>query len=196
MPDPPDPRAALGAALADHLPWLQGEALRLFPGSGRLDVDDLVQEVLLAACRSPDPVLGGGPARQRAWLRQVLIHRAAHAWRGQSCAKRDQGRDVPLEEAPDECLAAAGPSPGSWVARTEIEEKVEAAVQRLPAADLVVVRLYFWRGMTLAEVAAHLKSDPATVWRLLRHAEARVKALLGPGIDWPEVVRSYRRSAR
>jgi RNA polymerase sigma-70 factor (ECF subfamily) len=101
---------------------------------------DLVQEALVLAHREAGRWDGGAEASDqlRAWLRQFLMHKIAHAarrYRGTN--KRRLAREVSLEtlggdSAVAESLVLDQTSPGGRAARREEEAMVRLALERLP----------------------------------------------------------------
>ena len=64
----------------------------------KVDASDIVQQSLLEAHRGFDRFAGESPGEWLAWLKRIVVHNAydeAKRWRG--TAKRDAGREVPLE---------------------------------------------------------------------------------------------------
>lgn len=76
------PNGQAWARLVDlYTPVLRGW-LKRYDALSPADVDDLVQEVLLAVARDlPRFDHAGRPGAFRAWLRTVLVHRLKHFWR-------------------------------------------------------------------------------------------------------------------
>lgn len=76
------PNGHAWARLVDlYTPVLKGW-LKRYDALAPADVDDLVQEVLLAVARDlPQFDHAGRPGAFRAWLRTVLVHRLKHFWR-------------------------------------------------------------------------------------------------------------------
>ena len=64
----------------------------------KVDASDIVQQSLLEAHRGFDRFAGESPGEWLAWLKRNVVHNAydeAKRWRG--TAKRDAGREVPLD---------------------------------------------------------------------------------------------------
>jgi len=77
QPDGP----AWGRLVDLYTPVLRGW-LRRYSDLSAADVDDLVQDVLLAVARDlPKFDHAGRPGAFRGWLRTVLVHRLKHFWR-------------------------------------------------------------------------------------------------------------------
>src|SRR6266851_3843196 len=63
----------------------------------RLNPSDVVQQTLLEAFRQRGQFRGRGDAELAAWLRQMLVHNVADAWRALGRAKRDMALERSLE---------------------------------------------------------------------------------------------------
>src|SRR6516164_3236494 len=63
----------------------------------RLNLSDIVQQTLLEAYRQRDQFRGRGDAELAAWLRQMLVHNVADAWRALGRARRDVALERSLE---------------------------------------------------------------------------------------------------
>ncbi|MGP0068588.1 MAG: RNA polymerase sigma factor [Isosphaeraceae bacterium] len=101
---------------------------------------DLVQEAMAEAQREAGRWTGRAEATDelRAWLRQFLLHKIAHAARRyRGTGKRRIGREVPLPTAETdpvlaETLVADQTSVGTRAARREEEHALRLALDRLP----------------------------------------------------------------
>jgi RNA polymerase sigma factor for flagellar operon FliA len=82
---------------------------------------------------------------------------------------------IPLAPPPDRAV-------GSFTA--DIEQAVRSLMDELPAEDALVVRLRFWSGLTVAEVARTLHLDQKALYRRLEAIAARLRrALESRGVD-------------
>src|SRR3954447_25476073 len=91
----------------------------------KFDPSDVVQQTLLEA-HAKRGQFRGGEAERAAWLRQILAHNLADAFRAFGQARRDAGRERPLEAAVQESsdrlgdwLAAEQSSPSQRAQRHE-----------------------------------------------------------------------------
>jgi RNA polymerase sigma-70 factor (ECF subfamily) len=151
----------------------------------KLDASDLVQRTLLEACRSQHPVTDRDDAEVAAWLRQILAHQWAHALRDYGRQKRDVGLERSLETALHQSsarleawLAAEQSTPSTQAQRGEQLVRVAASLETLPEAQRQAVVLHFWEGMTLAQVAEHMRRSPASVAGLLQRGLKQLRTQL------------------
>jgi RNA polymerase sigma factor (sigma-70 family) len=144
---------------------------REYPGVLRLAIalcgnvhaaEDLAQEAFVAA-RSRWPL--AGVDRPDAWVRRVVANRSVSRWRRLGAEARALarlgGRRDPVVEIP------------------ETDERVWAAVRRLPAAQARVVALVYVEDRPVAEVAVILGCSPDTVRTHLWRARTRLADILG-----------------
>jgi RNA polymerase sigma factor (sigma-70 family) len=129
-------------------------------------VDDLVDEVFLAAWRRLDQV----PAQVRPWLLAVARNVLGTHIRG-----RRRRRALGLRLA----LAAADePAPAPNLGEPEVTAAVGSALAALKPRDREALCLIAWEGLTPAEAAAVLGESPAAFRVRLHRARCRFKALL------------------
>jgi RNA polymerase sigma-70 factor (ECF subfamily) len=135
----------------EHARALWGYALRL-TGGNHARAEDVVQETLLRAWRSPR-VLGGTTGATRAWLFTVARNLVIDEWRS------GRGRREVLAAEPPEPRESAGPSTDdlleSWL--------VADALERLSAQHREVILLCYFRGRSVAEAARLLQVPEGTV---------------------------------
>lgn len=134
----------------EHARALWAYVLRLT--GDRAQAEDVVQETLLRAWRSPD-VLAGTTGSTRAWLFTVARHLVIDEWR--------TGRSR------REVLAAAPPEPRGEPA-SETDQLLEGwlvadALARLSEEHRQVVVLCYLRGASVAEAARRLGIPEGTV---------------------------------
>jgi DNA-directed RNA polymerase specialized sigma24 family protein len=91
-----DAAAARNRLLLRYRPWLALLA-RLQVGPklrAKFDPSDIVQQNLLEACQALPNFRGHSEPEFHAWLRQILAHVLAHAWRHyQQTGRRDVSRE-------------------------------------------------------------------------------------------------------
>ena len=152
---------------------------------GRLDPSDVVQETLARAVAAPDQFRGTTRAELRAWLRTILAAELGRAGRDARRQRRDVRRERPLDAAMEssalrleQALASLGPSPDEQAERHEAAAALAEAIEALPAQQQDVVIRHYWRGQTLATVAAETATTRPAVAGLLFRATRSLRTVL------------------
>ncbi|HUO69232.1 MAG TPA: sigma-70 family RNA polymerase sigma factor [Solirubrobacteraceae bacterium] len=136
--------------------------------------EDVIQEAFLSLWRSSDHY---DPRRGsvRSWVLSAVHNRSIDALR------RARVRDARDLHDPDAAERVAGPD------RTETEvlrraeaERVQAALQALPAEQREVIELAYFRGFTHSEIAAGLGLPPGTVKGRIRLGLQKLREQLEP----------------
>jgi RNA polymerase sigma-70 factor (ECF subfamily) len=124
------------------------------------DVDDLVQKAFLAAAEARSRLRDGSSFRSYiyACARNVLCRHLQGVYRGAA-----------FDPAATSLEAVAG-SPSELVADREELRLLQAALRRLPLDDQVAVELFYWEGLSGAEIATVLDLPEGTVRTRLRRA--------------------------
>ena len=143
------PDQLMQALHAEHAGALWGFCLRL-TGGDRARAEDIVQETLLRAWRSPQ-VLDQSGGSARAWLFTVARHIVVDEWR--SARNRhelpvDEPPEVPTADRTDQLLQ-------SWLV-------ADALAQLTPEHRAVLLECYY-RGRSVAEAARILEVPEGTV---------------------------------
>jgi RNA polymerase sigma-70 factor (ECF subfamily) len=176
-------REALGLALDQCRRYLLtvarqalGPALQAKGGAS-----DLVQETFLEAQRLFPHFEGGSDAQLRAWLRCLLLHKAAKLGRRfQSTRKRQLSREVPLSRvgpnpAGSGQLAAPAPTPSVQVMADEQLQRLREAMDRLPDDYRQVMALRYHEGLAFEEVGRRLGRSADAARMLWVRAVERLK---------------------
>jgi RNA polymerase sigma-70 factor (ECF subfamily) len=178
----PDEFETMTAALARPL---MAAALRLT--RRRADAEDLVQETLFRAFRSLRTFERG--TRFNAWIFRIL--RNAYINRG----KHEAGAPVAVDMAESGAAAPAPVGPDlrdveelDRIADEHFDERVKAAVDRLPEPYRVAMVLFALGGLSYQEVADAIEAPIGTVMSRLHRARAQLKA------DLIDYARSERRT--
>jgi len=158
----------------------------------RVDVSDVVQDVLVEANRRLADYLARPGMDFHLWLRQIAMDRIIDAHRRHRVsAKRSVDREQPMavpagaERSTMELaaqLADGELTPAAAAAQRELVRRVEAALTQLDEADAEIIVMRHYEKLSNQEAAQALGlSQPAASMRYLR-AIRRLRQLLGePG---------------
>jgi RNA polymerase sigma-70 factor (ECF subfamily) len=155
---------------------------------GRIDVSDIVQDVLVEANRRLPQYLENPIMSFHLWVRQIAKDRIIDAHRRHRVsAKRSVDREQPLavpaasdHSTYDLAVQLRDPelTPAAAAARQEMAELVERALGRLGEPDCEVIVMRHYEQLSNTEVAEALGlSEPAASMRYLR-AVRRLRELL------------------
>jgi RNA polymerase sigma-70 factor, ECF subfamily len=123
---------------------------------------DVVQETFLVAHRLFANFQGEQGDDFRAWLRAILRNKVSelhgHYFGAQ---KRQAGREQSLDQSGEhgpwrETLAGGGSTPSGAAVRNEEEQRLEAALARLPELSRQVIVWRKWDGLSFAEIGHRL----------------------------------------
>ena len=169
---------ALGKLLDLHRDYLRGlAAQQLNPKlQGRLDDSDVIQQTCLSVHKQIGGFTGNDPAEFVAWLRLIHERNIHNAARDQlQVQKRAAGREETLEPAD---FAGRQATPSQIVMRDEEATRLKQAMQLLPEGEREVVRLRYFEGWPLSQIAEHLGlTQNAVAWQLRRSMKSMKKHL-------------------
>jgi RNA polymerase sigma-70 factor (ECF subfamily) len=154
----------------------------------RIDVSDIVQDVLVEANRRLQEYLAHPAMPYHLWLRQIAQDRIIDAHRRhRASAKRsvDRERQLAVPAAGDHStiqlaaqLAGHELTPAAAATQQEMAELVEAAIARLPDQDCEIIIMRHYEQLSNQEIAQALGlTEPAASMRYLR-AIRRLKELM------------------
>jgi len=164
--------------LEEHRAYLVLVARLLLPPRLRssCDPEDLAQQTLLEACRTPPAV---PPEGLRAYLRRALRNNVLDALKRGGKAAPAAVEAERSSARLEDWLAAEDTSPSDRAAREERLARLATALARLTEAQRMAVELKHLRGHSVAEIAALLGRTEAAVGGLLRHGIRALRDLLG-----------------
>jgi RNA polymerase sigma-70 factor (ECF subfamily) len=136
--------------------------------------DDVHQEVWCRVARKIGSYKREG-AGFPAWLYRITHHLIRDHWRALRRRREQLTADMLALYLP-----APGDTPEDLAQRTEIAEKLAAALRRLPARQCEAVTLRYWVGMTIAETAAVMGRSEGAVKQLVYRGIAKLNRALGP----------------
>jgi len=157
-------KRALAALYDRHGPYVLNYLVQIVPD--RPTAEEVLQNVMLAVWT------GAGRFRQdctvRAWVFAIARKQAAKALRDQS------RRTLQL----DETLVAADHDPQQATERNLQAEALQQAILKLPRIEREALELVYYRNLTLAEAATHLRIPINTLKSRLFRARARLRKQL------------------
>lgn len=144
-------------------------------------VDDLIQRTFLACVESRDKF------RKEASFRTYLFTLArnelyAHFKR----SHRQRERVDPLVTS----VHDLGPSPTALVAQKKEQRLLLEALRRIPVDHQITLELYYWEGMSAAQLGRVLDTPEGTIRTRIRRAKSLVEAALRDLDASPEQLRS------
>lgn len=143
-------------------------ALRLTGNT--VDAEDLVQETLIRLQSRPDRI--AGLDRPWPWLARVLYRRFVDDWR------RRQRQPEQDEDAEVDTQTDAGDRPDEAFERALTRERLQTALDGLPAAQREVVILHDVEGYTLTEIATITDTAEGTLKSRLHRARVALRERL------------------
>lgn len=155
----------------------------------RVDVSDVVQDVMVEAHRRLAEFLENSPMPFHLWVRQIAKDRIIDAHRRHRVSgKRSVEREQPLAQAAGDDQSALELAawlcdqeitPAAAAAQKELAAQVQLAIGRLDEADYEVIAMRHFEHLTNQEVAQALGlTEPAASMRYLR-AIRRLREVLG-----------------
>ncbi|MEM9646064.1 MAG: sigma-70 family RNA polymerase sigma factor [Planctomycetota bacterium] len=155
----------------------------------RVDVSDVVQEVMVEASGRLERYLDDPVMAFHLWLRQIAWDHIIDTYRRHRVsAKRNMDREQPMmstgagpdESSMDLAIQLSDPAltPAAVATQREIAEQVESAIHRLDEPDREVILMRHYEHLSNLEIAQVLKlNPPAASMRYLR-AVRRLRELL------------------
>jgi len=160
------------STLARHDCWLRTVILARV--ADRQAVDDIMQEVSLAAVRQQAPLRDGekvAPWLYRLAVRQSLLYRRRRG-RQRKLLQRYAGVARPGESDHHE------PDPLSWLLGDERRHQVRAAMARLSPRDAEILLLKYTQNWSYHQLAEHLGTSHSAVESRLHRARAKLRGEL------------------
>jgi RNA polymerase sigma-70 factor (ECF subfamily) len=157
------------AALNTHHRWLRTVVYaRLREPEA---VDDVLQEVALAAVRQAAPLADAtkvAPWLYRLAVRQALLYR-------RKCGRRRRLTSQYAERVPAAQREGTASSPLDWLLLAERRQLVRDALERLAARDADILLLKYSEGWSYHQIAAHLGVSHSAVETRLHRARSRLR---------------------
>lgn len=129
--------------------------------NGSRDAEDLLQDICLTAYLKYDQLEKKDSFKS--WILSIARNRCNDYFR-----KRGAGREVPLEEIPEGKLVYGR---RGWMVSTPVEDTLELLTDH----DREILRLFYWKQLSLAEIAQKLDIPVGTVKSRLNTARERFR---------------------
>ena len=147
---------------------LAGYVRMLVPN--RTDADDLLQETKIALWRSFDRFEIGSSFA--AWSRRTALHRVLNH-------RRQKGRERVGSGLSAAALEALSAEIGSMSERAEtVSDHLNSCLQRLPTHQREAIRLRYYHGLTLSEVAERVRRTETATQRWLSRIRGSLRECL------------------
>jgi len=141
---------------------------------------DLVQETFIDAHRDFERFTGGSEAELFAWLRHILLHKAADAGRRyRGTAKRNIAEEQPLDDGsskPGLQVAGHEPTPSAFAVNNETEQRLAEALGQLPTDHRQVIELRSFERLPFSEVGHRMGRSEDAVGKLWFRAIQKLRA--------------------
>lgn len=159
--------AAFDALVTRHMRRAYSVAYRLL--GQKEDAEDLVQDAFVLVLERIDTFESGRPFAP--WFYRILTNRGLNARKAGAVRRTEQ---IPAEYASGE------PSPERDAERSQLRERLAAAVDTLPERQRTIVQLFELEGFSGPEIAEILEVSPATVRWHLHQARQTLRETLAP----------------
>jgi RNA polymerase sigma-70 factor (ECF subfamily) len=158
--------------LAEHDRWLRTVVFaRLREPEA---VDDVMQEVALAAVRQAAPI--ADPRKVAPWLYRLAVRQALLFRR--KCGRRRRLAAQYADRLTPTQRGDSGSSPLDWLLRAERCQLVREALRRLAPRDAEILMLKYSEGWSYHQIAARLGVSHSAVETRLHRARKRLRAEL------------------
>lgn len=165
------------------------------PLSSKIDLDDVLQEVLLAVfhgTESEEVFRMHAAGELRAWLTTLIRRNVAGVIRKLNAKKRSGGINTYGENANKgqsrlallDVICDEGRSPSSVEAATEAKDAMQVALSSLPVVYRQALTLHYLEGIPHKEVASIMKRSAGSVHGLLHRGVRMLRARMGPADRW------------
>ena len=160
--------------------------------AGQIDVDDLLQETLLAAAKGFPRFRGHSSGEFRAWLRAIALNRLRDRVKNLTAQKR---RGLPAVPSPQgtggssivnlvTTLLDQHDTPSRSCARREEIDAVRVALAQLPGDQRQAIMLRYLEGKSTDATAQTMERSPQAVHGLICRAMVSLRQLLGTSSRW------------
>ncbi len=135
--------------------------------------EDVTQDAFLRAWRSIDQFRGGNV---RGWLMRIAVNRAHDLLRSQKRRPADSLDALEYEPVPAWSTSVrAAEDPHAFAARSELSEKLEGLLARLPDDQRTALLLVDLEGFSYDEAAGIMAVAPGTIKSRISRARSRLR---------------------
>ncbi|MBW3629094.1 MAG: sigma-70 family RNA polymerase sigma factor [Gemmatimonadetes bacterium] len=159
--------AAYDQIVSRHMRSAFSVAYRLL--GQREDAEDLVQDAFMVALEKIDTFKEGN--RFAPWFFRILVNRGLNARKARSLRQTDA---LPAD------ISTREPTPHLEAERSQLRERLDAAVAVLPERQRAIVKLFELEGFTSPEIAEMLELSDGTVRWHLHQARQTLRQALAP----------------
>ena len=166
--------------LVQHHAALMGDIRQRIPAqlAAQVSAEDVCQETYIAAIRKLGDFRAAHEGGFFAWLQTIAEHKLTDAIRSVGAAKRGGGRQVAEPVGGEaasivgflELLAVDQHTPSQSLARREVVQHVQEALDRLESDYREVLRLRFMKGLSVEQVAQQMARTDGAVKMLCSRA--------------------------
>lgn len=143
---------------------------RFFRNKVNQGVEDLIQRTFLACIENRDKFRG--ESQFRTFILGIARHVLFRYY-------RDKRRDGKHFDALNTSVCDLEPSPSAIVAKHKDQERLLAALRRIPMDLQIALELHYWEGMTTAEIGEVLGIPHGTASSRVRRAKESLLRALG-----------------
>jgi RNA polymerase sigma-70 factor (ECF subfamily) len=154
---------------------------RFFVNKVPSGIGDLVHETLQMCLEARDRIEDPGS------FRPYLFSIAYNVLRGQFRKKGRRGHEVDLENV---TVAALVPGPRSMLVEREEQRLLLEGLRSIPVVDQILLELYYWESLKVAEIAEILDIPLGTTKGRLHRARKRLEAAIRTLAASPSVLSS------
>jgi len=181
--------AAFGELLARHAPMARRMAGRLLDDTA--EADDAFQEASLQAYLSLAHLRA--PERFGAWLCGIVVNLCRMRLRARRLVYTLDDWDGGRVDA-GFTWASLEPTPEATYEARDLHQRLLAAIERLPLAQREAVRLHYYDGLTIGDIARLAGAPAGTIKARLSRARERLQAILT--MEWEQRPRQQEQEAR
>jgi RNA polymerase sigma-70 factor (ECF subfamily) len=163
------PKIDWQTTLVQHDRWLRTVVLARVGEYGA--VDEVMQEVALAAVRGRAPIADG--AKAAPWLYRVAVRQALLYRRRQGRWRKLTSRYAEIRQPMDHDQRT--PDPLAWLLADERDDLVRQALARVPRREAEILLLKYSENWTYEQLAQHLGATASAIESRLHRARRRLR---------------------